>query len=151
MNINSTSVRHPLAVEVGKRYFSLEQANRSLVLVSRITADILSDYQKVLDQQEILEVHQRRHQDSEATSTQAVIYDLVERLQSYADELLAIGGEMRDWATGAIDFPCLENGREISLCWQHGESTVCHWHYNDEACSSRRGISTLQPESLAKS
>ena len=143
MNGHPVKDKHPLAVELGRRYFSLEQANRSLVLVRRITADILSDYQKVLDQQEILELHQRAHDDEPARQTQSQIVELVERLQSLADELVEMGAEMRDWAEGIIDFPCLRDGREIQLCWRHGESEITHWHHTDQACSARLAIETL--------
>jgi hypothetical protein len=143
MNGHPLKVKHPLAVELGRKYFSLAQANSALVLVRRITADILSDYQKVLDQQEILEVHQRGHEDEPARQTQGRIVELVERLQSLADELVEIGAEMRDWAEGIIDFPCLQNGKEVQLCWRHGESEITHWHHTDQACSARQAIAML--------
>lgn len=143
MNAHPAKVKHPLAVELGRRYFSLDQANRALVLVRRITADILDSYQNVLDQQEILEVQQRGHEDDPARQTQAAIIALVERLQLLADELVDVGAEMRDWAEGVIDFPCLAGGHEIQLCWRHGEPEITHWHYMDQACSARQAIETI--------
>jgi hypothetical protein len=143
MNAHPARVKHPLAVELGRRYFSLEQANRALVLVRRITGDILGDYQKVLDQQEILEVQQRGHEDDAARQTQGAIITLVDRLQSLADELVDVGAEMRDWAEGIIDFPHLAGGQEIQLCWRHGEPEILHWHYTDQACSARQKLEAL--------
>lgn len=136
------TVRLPL-VELGRRHFSVEQANGSLILVRRIVSDIVSEYQKVLDQQEILEVHQRQHEDDSAHQTQAAIVALVERLQAYADELVDIGVEMKDWAAGVIDFPCQVGNSQVQLCWQHGESGITHWHPNEDPCSARRRIETL--------
>ena len=34
-------------VELGRRHFTVEQANRALVLVGRIIADVLDAYQRV--------------------------------------------------------------------------------------------------------
>ena len=130
-------------VELGRRYFTLDQANRALVLADRIVTDVLADYQRVLDQQEILEVLQRKGASEKAKITQNLIISLVERLQSYADELIDLGAEIKDWAGGMVDFPALMDGREIQLCWRHGEQSVQYWHDTDDGCTGRRPISEL--------
>ena len=131
-------------VELGRRYFSVEQANRALVLVERIIADVLKAYQHVMDQQEILEVQQRRSNALQARRTQERIIELVETLQSFSDELIEIGAEMKDWSTGLVDFPALLNGREVQLCWRYGEKQVAFWHEIDDGCGGRRGLDTFQ-------
>ena len=127
-------------VELSRGHFTIEQAGRALVLVRRIVADILKDYQRVLDLQEIQEIHQSQDKTEVARQVQADIIRLVERLQSCADELLELGAEIKDWSAGIVDFPAQRDGREVHLCWRFGEPHISFWHLADEGCGSRRVI-----------
>ena len=121
-------------VELGKRYFTVDQANQALVLVNRIVADVLGDYQRVLDLQEVLEAHQQAGEAERARQTQENIIELVKQLQGCSDELIELGAEMKDWATGVVDFPTLAGGQEVQLCWRHGEESILFWHKSDDGC-----------------
>ena len=145
MNAFNADARDLPTVEMAKRHFSIDESNRALVLVRRIVSDVMHGYQQVLDHQEILEVHRTGGAEEQAGNVQQEIVSLVERLQACADELLVIGAEIRDWSTGLVDFPALDGGREIMLCWQYGEQDVRFWHQSDEGCESRRDVRSLQP------
>ena len=50
---------------------------------------------------------------------------------SFKQNLLAIervGGEIKDFELGRVDFPCLENGREGRLTWQLGVTEAAYRH-----------------------
>ena len=143
MEVFRPKTQTPPDVEMGRRYFTLDQADRALVLVRRILADVLDNYQRVLDEQEMLDVHQRKGLTENARATQGRIIRLVERLQSFSDELVEIGVEMKDWAAGIVDFPAWLDGREIQFCWQYGEEGILHWHEIDDGCAGRRPIQML--------
>ena len=130
-------------VELGKRHFTVEQANQALVLVRKIIADVLDAYQRVLDEQELLEIHHRAGDVQSARAIQTTIILLVEQLQSYSDELVEIGAEMKDWATGMVDFPSFRDGREIQLCWCYGEPDILHWHEIDDGCGGRQALTPV--------
>jgi len=137
----------PPEVEVSRRFFTVEQANRALVLVRRIVRDVLDDYQLVLELQEMLEDRQRNGADADVRDLQRQIIQRVERLQGFSDELVDIGAEVKDWTTGVVDFPTVAAGREVRLCWRYGEETVTHWHTDDEGCPGRRAIDSMPVES----
>ena len=59
--------------------------------------------------------------------------ELVDRLQEW--EL-----ELRDIATGLVDFPGVVDGQGAWLCWRLGETEVTHWHPKDEGFSGRRPL-----------
>ncbi|MFW6153893.1 MAG: DUF2203 domain-containing protein [Planctomycetota bacterium] len=143
MDVFGPKTHTPPDVEMGRRYFTLEQANRAVVLVRRILADVLDRYQRVLDEQEMLDVYQRKGPAEKARATQGRIIRLVERLQSLSDELVEIGVEMKDWAGGIVDFPAWVDGREIQYCWQYGEDQILYWHEIDDGCAGRRSIEAL--------
>ena len=43
-------------------------------------------------------------------------------------ELTELGVQVKDPATGLVDFPSLRDGEEILLCWLLGEDEVAWWH-----------------------
>ena len=146
MGMSEAKAQELPIVELDKRYFTVPEANRALVLVRRIVGDVLGDYQQVLDLQEVLEAHQEADRVENARQAQEDIIALVKRLQGCSDELIEIGAEMKDWSAGVVDFPTLAGGQEVQLCWRHGEETILFWHRSDDGCGCRQEIRTLPAE-----
>jgi hypothetical protein len=48
--------------------------------------------------------------------------------------------ELRDIATGLVDFPAELEGGPAYLCWRLGEETVGHWHRPDEGFAGRHPL-----------
>ena len=67
----------------------------------------------------------------EWSRTLARVGELVQRIQEW--EL-----QLRDVATGLIDFPSMVHGQEAWLCWRLGENEVAYWHPRDEGFGGRR-------------
>lgn len=61
------------------------------------------------------------------------VNELLERLKGWEIEL-------RDIATGLVDFPTIVDGREAWLCWRLGEPEVAHWHPPGEGFAGRRRL-----------
>jgi hypothetical protein len=69
----------------------------------------------------------------EWSRTLARVGELVQRLQDW--EL-----QLRDVATGLVDFPSMVHGDEAWLCWRLGEDEVSYWHPRDEGFGGRRPL-----------
>ena len=132
-----------------ERHFTAQEANAALVLVSRIAADVTAGYRRLMDLQEVLEAAQTARDRDRSDSTRRDLIRIVEKLQSCLQELDDVGVELKDWALGLVDFPCMASGREVVLCWQHGETGVAHWHELNEDCSNRQPLSALRLEQVA--
>ncbi len=65
--------------------------------------------------------------------TLARVTELIERLQEWEVEL-------RDVATGLVDFPARVDGQDAWLCWRLGEPAVAYWHPRDAGFSDRRPL-----------
>ena len=65
--------------------------------------------------------------------TLARVDELFERLQDWEVEL-------RDIATGLVDFPATIEGRDAYLCWRLGEPEVAYWHSPDDGFRGRRPL-----------
>ncbi len=56
------------------------------------------------------------------------------------------GVEIKDIATGLVDFPSIRDGRVVCLCWRMNEETITHWHETDAGIAGRRPIEEPYPE-----
>ena len=65
--------------------------------------------------------------------TLARVGELVDRIQEW-------GLELRDVATGLVDFPAVVEGLDAWLCWRLGEPEVAYWHPREAGFSDRRPL-----------
>jgi hypothetical protein len=135
---------------MAKRYFSLEEANRTLPLVRRIVQDIVDDYRRwkeCLARYELAAAYQRPdHGESpEAAELRARVDDIAHRINVYIAELEQVGCVLKGFDDGLVDFRARVNGREVYLCWKLGEEDIGYWHDLDGGYRTRR---PLEPATL---
>jgi hypothetical protein len=126
--------------ETGRRYFTLDQANRAVPYVARIMDDVRASYRKAVELQQRLD---RPLPGDEQASVQDDYERSVDELNRYVDELHDVGVELKDYDMGLIDFPAMHEGREVCLCWRVGEEKVVAWHEVNVGFSGRKDVSEL--------
>lgn len=129
----------------GRKLFSPTEADRALVLVQRIAADIVAGYPELLELQEMLEEVQQHGPVDDVRRLQDLIAESVSHLQDYIVELDEVGVELRDFIRGVVDFPAERDGREIRLCWRFGEERVGYWHEIGRGLAERRPLEQYVP------
>lgn len=126
-----------------KKYFTVSEARRALTLVKRVVADIRATNANRLgihaDMNAELATATPRRQEV----LQAAFERESDRLETLIAELHRIGVDLKDSGRGLVDFPCLHEGREVSLCWEGGETTIDFWHELDAGYAGRRPVSEL--------
>lgn len=72
------------------------------------------------------------------------------RMQGLIDQMAAgvaridsLGLTLRDIERGLVDFPALVAGRQVWLCWRHGESSIGWWHDLETGFDGRRPLAEL--------
>lgn len=128
-----------------KKVFSPEEANRTLPLVKRIVADIVeqhkafsatrAEYAKLQSQKSLDPSQKGRKAELESS-----IKSSVAEMQGYVAELESLGIAIKSFDEGLIDFPSSRDGREVFLCWKHGEDSVEFWHEPDKGYAGRQPI-----------
>ena len=109
-----------------RRWYTLEEANRSLVLVRRIVRDVIRQHGKVIELQELADrTDGRLSPDSQAGQDLRATINHLGGLLQELDELNVL---LVDYFQGAVDFPSQVDGREIYLSWQAGQEEVSAWH-----------------------
>jgi hypothetical protein len=132
---------------VGKKYYTVAEANAALPLVRAIVRDITTLARDLRDRHERLsrvskgegKVPNDAYQE-ELRMVQAEFEREQERMQEYEEELKKLGVELKDYFSGLIDFPAWMNGHEVYLCWREGEAEVAHWHEIDAGFAGRQKL-----------
>ncbi len=131
------------SVECRLRYFNVGEANRSLVLVKRIVADMVRYYARLSDLQETLEAAAACGARKQSDTAREELLRTVEKLQTCLEELEDIGVELKDWSRGIVDFPCMVDGQEVFLCWEYGQDQVSFWHEVQDGYAGKQPLTTL--------
>jgi len=115
------------------KYFTPNEANKTLPLVKSIVKDILMTGQQLNS----LKLNNRYSEPSQE------YYRMTSLLNSYFDELNEIGCYFKDWnfSIGLVDFPAIIEGEEVFLCWRSDEEKLQYYHKIDEGYSERKLIS----------
>ena len=124
------------------RFFTWQEANRTLPLVRRIVADIRrahDDLQAPLERFRRL-VESNREAGAEARALRAELDQRAKKLNGFVDELSEVGCHFKGFDEGLVDFYSFRDGRPVLLCWRAGEPEVGHWHDVDAGFAGRRPI-----------
>ena len=124
------------------RFFTWEEANRTLPLVRRIVDDIRrahEDLQAPLERFRRL-VESNREAGSEARALRAELDQRAKKLNGFVDELSEVGCHFKGFDEGLVDFYSFRDGRPVLLCWRAGEPEIGHWHDVDAGFAGRRPI-----------
>jgi hypothetical protein len=131
-----------------KKYFTPEQANAMLPLVSRIVRDIVElahDLRERHQRLERLMKHPSKLTPSHYEELSEVESELERgkgRMKELERELRQLGVLIKDYFTGLIDFLWLKDDHEVYLCWKLGEPEVSHWHEIDAGFAGRQKLMT---------
>ena len=138
------------------KIFTTDEADRMLPLVSRIADDIVVAYSEV---NEALHAYQSEETRAKAAphaqagtreplleqrtlleKSNLAVERALDRFQKLIEEIEALGGTLRDYERGSIDFYGEVDGEIVYLCWQRGEDHVGHFHKLDEGFTKRRPL-----------
>lgn len=138
--------------------YSVDQANRTLPLVSRIVGDIVSLYPRWRERVSEIEIRAASARldepDPRAAQLEREAQEIAAEIDGCIREIRDLGIEYRlPLDAGLVDFPGERDGRRIYLCWRLGEQAVEHWHETDAGFAGRQplagaesGATTTHPE-----
>jgi len=115
------------------RYFTPEEASKTLPLVKKIVKDILDSTKEmrlIAD-----DLHGNVQENPQ-------ILKLAEDINGYMLELEEIGCFYKDWnfTIGLVDFPALFDGKEVFLCWSSDEDEIRYYHEVEAGYAGRKLI-----------
>ena len=134
------------------RIFTVEEANRTLPLVSKIVADLVREHEQWEDKVREFELatvgSSPEKPDAIAELLQMEAQRLARDIEGYITELSDLGVICKGMDTGLVDFRGQIDGRDVYYCWKLGEPSVMFWHEIDAGFVGRQ---RLHPLALASS
>ena len=140
--------RHSKEME---KTFTIEEATRTLPLVSRIVDDLVRGHRSWEDKVREFELatvgSSPERPDAMAELLQIEAQRLAVEIEGYVAELTALGVACKSMDTGLVDFPGLRDGKRVYYCWMLGEAKVQYWHELDAGFVGRQKIDIALVES----
>lgn len=130
------------------RLFTVEEANRTLPLISPIVHDLLEEHREwraAIERFELALAAEPGNDGVEAEVVAAARADAegrAARIDGLLRELADLGCLFKGFEGGLVDFLSLRNDLPVYLCWRHGEERVAHWHDLEGGFGGRRPIDT---------
>jgi hypothetical protein len=127
------------------KIFTTDEANRMLPLVTRIADDLVAAYADLTTALRALEEAKAREGEGPGAAEtvrqrDAEVDESLRRLQALVEEIEALGGSVKDYEHGGIDFYGDLDGEIVYLCWCRGEPRIGHWHRLEEGYAMRRHL-----------
>ncbi|MCC6300438.1 MAG: DUF2203 domain-containing protein [Anaerolineales bacterium] len=122
------------------KYFTLAEANEALKIIRPLMEEVMQIRERILDHQPEIwsAVEKSAGNGGNATLSKMVVE--FEKLDALLHQIQDTGAQIKDINIGLLDFSALKEGREVYLCWQHGEYDIAYWHEVDAGYAGRQPI-----------
>ncbi len=124
------------------KYFTVEDANRTLPLVRRIVGDIVASHRQLL--QKVEEYRSLRSEGDESMEgrreLELELQELTDRVNDYLGELERLGVVFKGFEEGLVDFYAILDGRPVFLCWKLDEESIEWWHELEAGYAGRQRL-----------
>ena len=122
------------------RYFTVEQANEALKTLKPLVQEMLAIRQSILERQPENWPALQKAIGNGGSKAASLLAQEFTRLNELARQIQSAGVLLKDINLGLLDFPSLRDGREVYLCWRHGEERVEFWHDLDAGYAGRQKL-----------
>ena len=121
-------------------YFTLQEANEALKIIRPLMDEVQVIRQKILENQpEAWPAIEKSAGNGGNRALSNLVQDF-EKLDALVHQIQDTGAQIKDINTGLLDFSAIKNGREVYLCWQHGEDDIQYWHEIEAGFAGRQPI-----------
>ena len=122
------------------QFFSLAEANQALETIRPLMDEVQAIRQKILAHQpEAWPAIEKSAGNGGNRALSDMVQDF-EKLDALIHQIQDTGAQIKDINTGLLDFSALKDGREVYLCWQHGEDDIAFWHEVEAGFAGRQPI-----------
>ena len=122
------------------RYFTPDQANQLLEVISPLVAQMLSIRDRILELQPQLEAMLNKAVNNGGSVVSAEALSAFEALKDILHEIQQYDVYVKDVNSGLVDFPSIRQGEVVFLCWQFGEEMVSFWHELEDGFKGRQPL-----------
>jgi len=124
-------------------FFTLPEANEALKIVRPLMDEVMVIRQKILaNQPEAWPAIEKSAGNGGNPALSQMVHDF-EKLDALIHKIQDTGAQIKDINIGLLDYSALKDGREVYLCWQHGEGDIAYWHEVEDGYAGRQPIESF--------
>ena len=128
---------------MAQRYFTLQEANKTLNLIRPWMDEVQAIRLKVLkNQPEAWPAIEKSAGNGGNRALSNMVQDF-EKFDTLIHRIQDMDVLIKDINLGLLDFPALKDGREVYLCWQYGEDDIAFWHELEAGYAGRQSIDSF--------
>ncbi len=122
------------------KFFTLEQANEALRIIRPLMDEVMLIRERILaNQPEIWSAVEKSAGNGGNPVLGRMVFEF-EKFDALVHQVQDTGAQIKDINIGLLDFSAQKDGREVYLCWQHGEGDIAYWHEVDAGYAGRQPI-----------
>lgn len=125
------------------RYFTLPEANNTLISVRAWMDEIQSIRQEILKRQPEIWSVMEKSAGNGGNPTLSRMVKTFDRLDALIHSIQDLGILIKDINIGLIDFPAIKDNHEVYLCWKYGEENIQFWHEVADGFAGRQSIDSF--------
>lgn len=132
------------------KIYTIDEVNKILPLVRPIVTDLVAQYNNLST---ALKVYDSVKSDGIAERIEISSVEVakeVDALQLLIKEVESLGGTVKDYEQGGIDFYGEVDGKIIYFCWLLSDANITMYHDVEQGFSSRRCVPTLSQVGCAR-
>jgi hypothetical protein len=129
------------------KIFTAEEVDKMLPLIVPIVDDLVATYGEVNKALVAYEEVRARAEANKPGGDRIRVIQVdgevavaLERFQGLIEEIGSLGGTVKDYEVGSIDFYGEVAGEIVYFCWQRGEPRIAHWHRLEEGLRKRKPL-----------
>ncbi len=131
---------------MGKRYYTLEEANAMLPQIANMMSALKQAREDIAIRRLYIERKKREQPTGDPDRffvEETEIEFAVMAARQQIDHLLKEYIEIKDIDAGLVDFLTMVGGEEAYLCWRADEPEIMYWHGITEGFKGRRSIDDM--------
>lgn len=122
------------------RYFTVEEANALLPKIKPLVAQLVEKQAQVANAaQEISPLLSNLYAGVASEETNGLVQSFTE-IEALLTRIQAHGCVIKNANVGLLDFLADFNGRDVYLCWKHGEDQIRYYHDVHSGFNGRKPI-----------
>ncbi len=122
------------------KYYTLVEANEALQVIRPLMEEVMRIRQRILaNQPEIWSAVEKSAGNGGNPILSKMVLEF-EKFDALIHKIQDAGAQIKDINIGLLDFSAQKDGREVYLCWQHGEGDIAYWHEVDAGYAGRQPI-----------
>ena len=126
------------------KYFTLTEANELLPTIVPLVNQLLEKRAKVSHMRSQMPELMQDYRSNVGNAETSIMVQEFTAIEQLMTQIQSYGCVIKSISAGLVDFLANQNGRDVYLCWQYGESEVSHYHDLDAGFNGRKPISDYQ-------